>query len=274
MNTAIWLCEITGQPIPLHDCLECAEHRQVPSCPFPPTVLKALANSMRGDDGLLEAQALAQRAGVALLRVTGLLGCTRQAWYYLHGRPPLEKPSEHWSRLRGTIFHAALESLAGEHAVAETRLIASLEELGARAWIAGKVDHYDPALRLLTDYKSVNSFGRKMASLDLPKQHHIAQLWIYSWLLAKSGYPYPLAGRVVYMDMGAVRTVDVPMPDTDLQAAVEARLVEKARLITEADPAGPTGDPQEQWQCSYCACAGQCPYRLKRHTPAADAAGK
>ena len=119
MNTEIWLCEITGRAIPLHDCLECAEHRQVLTCPFPPTVLKALANSMRGDDGLLEAQALAQRAGVALLRVTSLLGCTRQAWYYLHGRPLLEKPSEHWSRLRGTIFHAALESLAGEHAVAE-----------------------------------------------------------------------------------------------------------------------------------------------------------
>jgi len=272
--TPLWLCEITSQPIPLHDCLECAEHRQVPACPFPPTVLKALANSMRGDDGLLEAQALALRAGVALLRVTSLLGCTRQAWYGLHGRPPLEKPSEHWSRLRGTIFHAALESLAGEHAVAETRLIASLEELGARAWIAGKVDHYDPALRLLTDYKSVNSFGRKMASLDLPKQHHIAQLWIYGWLLGKSGYPYPLAGRVVYMDMGAVRTVDVPMPDADMQAAVEARLVEKARLITEADPAGPAGDPQEQWQCSYCACAGQCPYRLKKHAPEADATGK
>jgi len=107
MNTAIWLCETTGQPIPLHDCLECAEHRQVPVCPFPPTVLKALANSLRGDDGLLEALALAKRAGVALLRVTSLLGCTRQAWYALQGPGPLEKPSEHWARLRGTIFHAA-----------------------------------------------------------------------------------------------------------------------------------------------------------------------
>ena len=271
MNTAIWLCESTGHPIPLHDCLECAGHRQVPACPFPPTMLKALANSMRADDGLLEAQALAQRAGVALLRVTSLLGCTRQAWYGLHGRPPLEKPSEHWARLRGTIFHAALESLAGEEALAETRLIASLEELGARAWIAGKVDHYDPALRLLTDYKSVNSFGRRMATMDLPKQHHIAQLWIYSWLLGKSGYPYPAASRICYMDMGAVRTVDVLMPDAEMQAAVETRLVEKARLITEADAAGPPGDPQEAWQCAYCAHAGQCAYRIRKHTPEAAA---
>jgi hypothetical protein len=95
MTHPLWLCETTGQPIPLHDCLDCAEHRQIPACPFPPTVLKALANSMRGDDGLLEALALARRAGVALLRVTSLLGCTRQAWYGLQGPGPLEKPSEH-----------------------------------------------------------------------------------------------------------------------------------------------------------------------------------
>lgn len=241
---ANWLCEVTGRPIPLHDCLECAEHRRVPVCPFPATVLKALANSMKSDDGLLEAQALTRRAGVALLRVTGLLGCVRQAWYAQRHPAPLQRPSEHWARLRGTIFHAALESLAGEPALAEQRLIASLEELGARAWIAGKIDHYDPTLRLATDYKTINTFGRRMAALDLPRQHHVAQLWIYGWLLEKSGHPYPEAGRIVYMDMGAVRTVDVPMPDAELQAAVEARLVEKARGITEAGPDGRPATPR------------------------------
>ena len=271
---ALWLCEITAQPILLHDCLQCAEHRQAPACPFPPTVLKALANSMRADDGLLEAQALAQRAGVALLRVTSLLGCTRQAWYGLQGQVCLEKPSEHWARLRGTIFHAALESLAGEHALAETRLIASLEELGARAWIAGKIDHYDPALRLATDYKTINTFGRKLVTLDLPKQHHVAQLWIYGWLLARAGYPYPLAGRIVYMDMAAVRTVDVPMPDAAMQAAVAARLVEKTCCITAADPAGPEGDPLEPWQCTYCLGATQCPYRLTHQSSGTAGVGK
>ena len=145
----LWLCELTGQPVTQHACLDCAEHRQAPACPFPPTMLKALANSMKGDDTLVEAKALAREKNVALLRVTSLLGCTRQAWYGQHGRPALEKPSEHWSRFRGTIFHAALESLAGEDIIAEVRLIASLEELGARAWIAGKVDHYDPTSRLL-----------------------------------------------------------------------------------------------------------------------------
>jgi len=260
--TTLWLCELTAQPISLHDCLECAEHRRVPACPFPPTMLRALANSMKADDRLLEAQALARATGITLFRVTSLLGCTRQAWYNLHGPAPLEKPSDHWARLRGTIFHAALESLAGEEVVAETRLIASLEEFGVRAWIAGKVDHYDPALRLLTDYKTINSFGKKMASLDLPKPQHAVQLALYAWLLGRSGYPYPTAGRIVYMDMATVRTVDVPMPDAAKLAAIEARLVEKVSTILNANADGPAGDPQEAWQCAYCAYAEQCSSRL------------
>ena len=203
----LWLCEETRRPVPLHDCLECARHRCRPACPFPPTMLRALAKSMEGDAELVEAKALAKRAGVALLRVTSLLGCTRQAWYGLGGPPPLERPSRHWSRLRGSIFHAALESLAGEETVAEARLVTSLEPFGVQAWIAGKVDHYDPVTGQISDYKSVNSFGKKLANLGLPKQHHVAQLWIYGWLLGKSGYPYPATGRLIYMDMGTVYAV-------------------------------------------------------------------
>ena len=197
-------------------------------------MLRALAKSMEGDVELVEAKALAKRVGVVLLRVTTLLGCTRQAWYSLGGPPPLERPSRHWSRLRGSIFHAALESLAGAETVAEARLVTSLESFGVQAWIAGKVDHYDPVTGQITDYKSMNSFGKKLANLGLPKQHHVAELWIYAWLLGKSGYPYPATGRLIYMDMGTVYACDVALPDTELQAHVEARIVEKARLTTQA----------------------------------------
>ena len=102
-----WLCEVTGQPVLLATCLECARHRQQPACPFPPTILRALAHSLAGEAELVELRALAAEAKVALLRVTSLLGCTRQAWYALHSPAPLEKPNRHWARLRGTIFHAA-----------------------------------------------------------------------------------------------------------------------------------------------------------------------
>ena len=59
----------------------------------------------------------------------------------------------------------------------------------------------------------MNSFGKKLAKLGLPKQHHVAQLWIYGWLLGQAGYPYPATGRLIYMDMGTVYACDVAMPD-------------------------------------------------------------
>jgi hypothetical protein len=71
------------------------------------------------------------------------------------------------------------------------------------------------------------------------------------------------------MDMATVRTVDVLMPDAEMQAAVESRLVEKARLITEAGPTGPVGDPPESWHCRYCSHAGRCPFRITQHPPQA-----
>ncbi len=39
-------------------------------------------------------------------------------------------------------------------------------------------------------------------------------------MLGKSGYPYPAAGRICYMDMATVRTVDVLMPAAEMQAAL------------------------------------------------------
>jgi len=64
------------------------------------------------------------------------------------------------------------------------------------------------------------------------------------------------------------------MPDADLQAQVEARIVEKARLITEADAAGPAGDPLEAWACRYCGHADGCAYRLNGNATAAPDGGK
>ena len=264
-----WLCEVTGQPVLLATCLECARHRQQLACPYPPSILRALARSLAGETELVELRALAAEANVALLRVTSLLGCTRQAWFGLHGPAPLETPSRHWARLRGTIFHAALEALAGEDAVAEVRLVARLEDAGARAWVSGKIDHYDPLTRTALDYKTINSFGKAMTRLDLPKPQHRRQLWLYAWLLAENGYAPPLAGRVTYMDMHTVLSVDVAMPDAEGLARTREYAVTKARAITEAGPAGPPGDAVEDWLCRYCTHAERCPAaHPKGHGPA------
>lgn len=167
------------------------------------------------------------------------------------------------------------ESLAGEDAIAEVRLVARLDadrRAGVRAWVSGKIDHYDPLTRTVLDYKTINSFGKAMTSLDLPKPQHRRQLWLYAWLLAENGYPSPLAGRITYMDMHTVLSVDVAMPDADGLARTTEYVVSKARAtpalhlpvcagasVTEAGPEGPPGDAVEHWLCRYCTHVERCP---------------
>lgn len=134
------------------------------------------------------------------------------------------------------------------------------------------VDHYDPLTRTALDYKTINSFGKAMTSLDLPKPQHRRQLWLYAWLLAENGYPPPLTGRVTYMDMHTVLSVDVAMPDADGLARTREYAVGKARAtpalhlpvcaganVTEAGSSGPPGDAVEDWLCRYCTHVERCP---------------
>jgi CRISPR/Cas system-associated exonuclease Cas4 (RecB family) len=257
----LWLCQVTGEKVPLAVCLECARQRSRRDCQFDEAILRALANSLAADEALAELNSLAESAGATVLRVTSLLGCARQTWYGLQGGRPLEKPANHWARLRGVIIHAALENLArGEGVVTEIRLHASLERLGIKAWVSGRVDHYDAQLRRIVDYKTINTNGKKLAKLDLPKRQHVGQLWIYSWLLAQNGYPAPIEGRVIYIDMATVHATDVIMPED--HAETEAYVVAKARAIVTAGPEGPAGDAKAAWECRYCAFAGRCSYRI------------
>lgn len=259
-----WLCEVTGDPVAPDACYACARQRLQPACHFSPALLRALASSMQPDPALQAVYALARQAGVTVLRVSSLTGCTRQAWYKTVQATPLEKPSRHWARLRGSIFHQALQAMAGRDAIAERRFVVSLASFGVPAWIAGQVDHYDPDLGVICDYKTVNANGRRLHKMeDLPHEHHRAQVWIYAWLLEQSGWPYPSAARIVYMDMGDVRLTDVPLPTAEGRRAVAQRIVAKAKTIVEAGEAGPSGDPKQAWECRYCLFKKGCPDRDK-----------
>jgi CRISPR/Cas system-associated exonuclease Cas4 (RecB family) len=260
----LWLCQVTGVPVALTECLECARHRMRRECQFDGTVLRALANSLALDETLLELRKLAEAAGVMLFRATSLLGCARQAWYELQCGRPLEKPSDHWARLRGVIIHAAMESVAGGDGVlSEIRLHVSLEQLGVKAWVSGRVDHYDALTRRLVDFKTINGYGKKMASMDLPKRQHVAQLWIYAWLLEQNGYAAPVEGRVIYIDMATVFATDVTMPSDHGQT--REYVVAKARAISEAGPDGPAGDARAEWECRFCAFAERCAHRIVKN---------
>ena len=260
----LWLCDVTKEPVAPDVCLACARNGRPNACSFTPPVLEALRSSMMSDSALNAIYSLAAQQGVTVLRVSSLTGCTRKAWYRLTQGTPLETPSRHWARLRGTIFHKALESMAEESVLAEQRFVVDLRAFGVNAWIAGMVDHYDPATGVLTDLKTMNAWKRLSSYPDLPHKHHIAQVWIYGWLLEKAGLGYPKRMEITYMTMGDIRTVPVNLPTPEGKQYVEARIVDKAKTIVEADPTlGPKGDAQADWECRYCLYKTACPDKRK-----------
>ena len=258
----LWLCDVTKEPVSPEACLACSRNGRPNACSFTPPVLEALRSSMKHDGQLNAIYSLAEQQGKTVLRVSSLTGCTRQAWYKLTQGVPLETPSRHWARLRGTIFHKALESMAEKSVMAEQRFAVDLSPWGVKAVIAGMVDHYDPETGTLTDLKTINSWKRLEKLEDLPYEHHTAQVWIYGWLLEKAGVGYPRRMQITYMTMGDIRTVEVPMPTPEGRQFVEARIIDKARAIVNADPTlGPKGDPRKDWQCRYCLFKTACPNR-------------
>jgi len=264
LQPPLWLCDVTKEPVAPDKCLACARNGRPNGCNFTPPILEALRSSMQNDSSLRAIYSWAKQQNVTILRVSSLTGCTRKTWYRLTQGTPLEAPSRHWARLRGTIFHKALENMAEKSVMAEQRFIVDLRPWGVNAAIAGMVDHYDPTTGVLSDLKTMNAFKRLSNYPDLPHKHHIAQVWIYGWLLEKAGFGYPRRMEITYMTMGDIRTVPVDLPTHEGRQFVEARIVAKAKSIVEADPTvGPKGDAQADWECRYCLYKTACPDRRK-----------
>ena len=260
----LWLCDVTKEPVAPTACFACSRNGRPNSCSFTPPILEALRSSMQSDPSLRAIYSWAEQQGKTIIRVSSLTGCTRKTWYRLTQGTPLETPSRHWARLRGTIFHKALESMAEKSVLAEQRFIVDLKDYGVNAAIAGMVDHYDPDTGVLTDLKTMNAYKKLDKYPDLPHKHHIAQVWIYGWLLEKAGVGYPRRMEITYMTMGDIKTVPVPLPTPEGRQAVEKRIVTKAKAIVEADPVqGPKGDAQADWECRYCLFKAACPDRRK-----------
>jgi CRISPR/Cas system-associated exonuclease Cas4 (RecB family) len=243
-NRPRWLCEVTEDPVTVSACLDCARERRQPSCPFNPALLKALAGANEPDAAL----AGLHQTGYPVLRVSSLTGCVRRTWYSLRAEGRLERPSQHWARLRGTIFHQALENMGDGHV--ERRLVTFLYDSEVAAFITGRIDGYDPQRHELADYKTAR---RLPGSVQF---HHHRQVHLYAWLLARNGFGLPKAIRILYISMSSVRSFDVAVPtDADLMA-LETDLLARLRRILADEPPEPT--PEMAWECTYCAFA-HCP---------------
>ncbi len=248
-----WICEVTAKPIVANSCIECARVRKRPGCPVAvPGILKALKRSLQEDTGLAAVKTVAR---IPVIRVTSLVGCVRKAWYDARLQRPLEKPSQMWSRLRGVIFHAGLENGdAGE----ELRLFARVETAQGEAIVAGRVDYYDEANRVLWDFKTINTW-KSLANFDLPKPSHVRQLGVYRWLLAQNGMEVAKA-HIAYITMGEMRHVEAELPDV---REVEAEVREVVGQVVNTTP--PPATPRETWECRYCPWV-QCPAHPEHHS--------
>jgi hypothetical protein len=252
----LWACEVTDQGVTVQACLACARERLVPACPLTHTLLSALAASHEVEPALEALKAV----GYPIIRVTSLTGCAREAWYGLNETPAaLEKPGRKWARLRGTIFHAGLERVAA--GMPERRFFTFLPEVAT--FVTGRVDGYDPATGRLEDYKTIDrkrrwdkhAGGYVLQKMHGPLDHHVEQLRLYVWLLARNGYPVT-ESRIVYLAMAEIETFDVPVPGVAELAQLEEEVIIHARAIVGAQAPPPM--PQEAWNCRFCRYA-QCP---------------
>ena len=122
LNQPVWLCEVTREPVTYPACITCAEQRTQPDCPFPPHLLAALHEANQPDD-VVEG---IRHTGYPVVRVSSLLwaASTRRGWGANQGFP-LETPTDHWARLRGTLIHRAIEEMGADaEGLTEKRLTA------------------------------------------------------------------------------------------------------------------------------------------------------
>ena len=165
----LWLCDRTGAPVPVIDCLACATARRRPQCHFTPGLLLALEGEQN-------------------------------------------------------------------------------------AIVTGRVDNYAHAV--LTDYKTVDNGGRRLAAIALPMAHHTVQLEVYAWLIARALGERVQEARLVYITMGGIRTVDAPMPDETRLVRIEEEVGQRVKTII--NPQLPAANPSEAWECRYCAHKRAC----------------
>ena len=188
-------CVVTGQPVTVANCIAHAtsEGGQLAEigCPFTPAILRGIAKT-------LEEQPMPNGA----VRVTQLLGCPRRhQWQRAH--PYIMDPRDAYNLFRGQIGHAIVESYHG------SEILLSEECLSAKiagVTVTGQPDAVvDTERRHLDDYKTTKRIPRE------PYAHHIAQINVYAWLLRKAKDIRIETASIVYLDMGGVARLAVPL---------------------------------------------------------------
>jgi len=232
-----FLCVVTQQPVSVADCIAHAtsEGGQLAElgCPFTPAILRGIADTLAEET-----------MPNGTVRVTQLLACAKRVQWQ-QANPYTVDPRDAYALFRGQIGHAIVERYHGEEIfLSEERL--SVPHLGIT--LTGKPDavlHSEH--RHLDDYKTTRRIPRE------PHAHHIAQVNLYAWLIAQTKHIAIKTAAIVYLDMGGVTRLSVPIWT---RKKTEAFLRERIGLWQ-------TGTPTPQsWECKTCPLATVCDARI------------
>lgn len=276
-----FICEVTAEPVSPVECLACARSG-APGCTMTAPVIKGILNNLRPDD--------------FGLTVTTLLGCARKTRLKLE-QPYWLKPSELWWSYRGQLMHNIAAQYAREdpHALAEQRFSMLVQANGQMIEITGQPDLVLTDLGVLVDYKTTKRMpqpwktytcpvtgeviqdsqwavrtkyiecpfcedGRHIAkdvlALGKPRayQGHIQQVSVYAVMLQENGIPVRSA-EIVYQDMGGQLRVPIELlPIEQVWALLEQRVA----LHTQAELPAIITDPEQAWECDFCAARSAC----------------
>lgn len=291
-------CEVTDQPIPFRDCLDCAI-KGAPGCSMVPAVIQAAIGSLRDPE---YSDKLAFQAGADIgFSVTELLGCPRQTRLKAE-HPYYEKPSSLYRMNRGTGYHAMLSAAADNSHIIEETLMWKFTYRGKSVLLVGTPDLVEWTQNgwHITDYKVTGKapYGRKSpkcphcsgdvykdgreffcqpCNVQVKNRHaprvyvppqarssHVAQVNLYA-LLVEKNLPM-LKARFPQASATFAGAQIVYFPDDKpvrIQVGLDrdaAMTLLKKKLAALIDPDLPPvlEDVDELWRCDYCPLRAVC----------------
>lgn len=236
-----FMCPVQNETVSPKTCIAHAvdKGKDLPAlgCHFTPKLLREIAKQIAETESF----------DANTWRVTELIGCVRKARLQRIVHYALTPKQAFWM-WRGSLIHAMLEEhQPDEVLLAEKRLFARVGKIT----LTGKPD----ALLVgnhLADYKSTDRLPRE------PREHHIAQLNVYAWLLAQNGMSAQSA-EIIYVSMMEPRRMLVQLAAlANTQAFIEAQV---RRLMQKRLPSR-----EETWECGYCAVRIACEVQLRKAT--------
>lgn len=245
--------------VSVDECLEHSRTSWARGCSWTHPILKMMVNVERD-----------------YMSPTGLQKCPRE-WFFQHATNYSVDPEKAWPRVRGTAFHANVES--SEEGLSEVRLQRTIDIDGTAYVMRGQVDLIQNVNQpFIRDWKTTD-IAMSLRLGTLPKADHIEQVSVYAWMLAANELGDSLTvshGEIVYVDMKKQLRKQFALWDhVSVEGMIRARMPLRSRMLNLGMAAYAQGQGElvppemltelpdvlpveDRWRCDYCDVRGAC----------------